>query len=1008
MAAFAQSNPTYILKSFAGTFPTGDGGAAASALLDYPYAAVPDSAGNLYVLDSANYEIRKVTTDGKINRAAILGAYGYDLKLGADGSFYVATDYLIVRIPPSGLPSVVAGTGVEGHTGDGGTATSARIGVVNGLALDSAGNVYFTETSNSYYVREVTTDGKIQTIAGTSSYGFNSDNIPASTALLNYPRGIAVDATGNITIADDNNHRIRRFTVGGNIVTVAGNGSAGQPVNGNATATPLGFPRGLWLDSTGAVYFVDGSYGVVLKLGTDGSLTRVAGNFNSFGSPADGPATAVSLNSPIDVSTDSAGNVYIAETGSHLIRKVTPAGALTTFVGRVHYAGDGGAATAALLNTPTDIALDGRGNTFIADAYNYRIRKVAADGTISTYAGTGTPGTPQSGTPAASNALPFINVMTSDSAGTLYFASATQVWKIGSDGVIRLVAGTGASGNTGDGGAAESATFQSLTGIAVDASGNVYVADNGADRVRLISAATDLVTAYAGTGSRGSTGDGGLATSGLLAFYTNINSPLALDSHGNLYIGDNGNNKIRMVSPQGILTTFAGTGTLGNPDGVPVTSAFADANAMVCDAAGNLYVAGYSFDAIYRISGGTVQRISGTSGISLADGTPALSAAFTAYGLKIDANGDLYAADPAYNVVRKLVLNSPTALTIADGNNQTAQTGQALPKALKVQLNGRAGVGVAGATVTFAVTAGSATLSAASTATDLTGLAGIAVTLGSAPGSVTITATAAGLSPVVFTETATAPPPTCALPAPVITSVNSAGDFGGLASFTSGSWLEIKGSNLAPDTRQWTGNDFKGSLAPTSLDGVSVTVNGNNAAVDYISPQQINIQAPAGSGSGPVKVVVTTSSCSSGSATAQAAALAPGVLAPSSFNIGGTQYLVATLPDGSYVGKPNLIQGVAFRPAAPGDTVTAYGIGFGDVTPAVAPGTIAGAANSIPNLTISFGSIPAGIAYAGLAQGYVGLYWFTFTVPSVPDGDYAITFQVGSTKAQTTYLTVQK
>jgi uncharacterized protein (TIGR03437 family) len=245
---------------------------------------------------------------------------------------------------------------------------------------------------------------------------------------------------------------------------------------------------------------------------------------------------------------------------------------------------------------------------------------------------------------------------------------------------------------------------------------------------------------------------------------------------------------------------------------------------------------------------------------------------------------------------------------------------------------------------------------------------------------------------------------------PVVTSVTSASDFGGGKTFAPGSWLEIKGTNLAQTTRQWTGSDFNGVNAPTSLDGVSVTINGKTAYVGYISPVQINVQAPDDTTAGNVQLSVTTASCTSAGFAVPEAAIAPGLLAPASFKISGTQYLVALFQDGyTFVGNANLIAGVPFRPAAPGDIITAYGVGFGAVTPVSPAGVVASGQDQIPNLTVSFGGTQAQLSYAGLAPGAVGLYQFNIVVPNVADGDYPITFQVGSTTAaQTTYLTVHK
>ena len=998
----------YYLKNFAGAFPLGDGGPATSALLYNPYAAAADTAGNLYILDSNNYRIRKVAPDGKISTYAQINLYGYDLKMAFDGTLYVAGEARVIKISPSGTPTVVAGTGNYGYSGDGGPATSAQVGTASGVVLDGAGNFYFSDYSfPSNRVRMVTTDGKIKTIAGSGGYTFNGDNQLATSANLYFPKGVAVDSSGSVYVADSYNYRIRKFTVGGNITTIAGNGSNGPPVDGPATGR-IGIPSGLWIDASNNLYATDAEYGAVMKIAPDGTMKRVAGNLSPYSVPGDGVATSVSLLSPWNVSMDKSGNLLIAEY-SHRIRKVTPDGNLTTIAGMVHFGGDSDLAVSAILNQPSGLALDGQGNLFIADGYNYRIRKVTPDGTISTIAGTGIPGVPSNGAQATNAAVPYINAMTADGQGNLYIASNYQALKIGTDGIVSVIAGTGANGNGGDGALATAATFRGITGIAVDNSGNVYLADGYANRIRMVAADTGIVTAFAGTGSRGSLGDGALATSASLNLY-GYPAPLAVDKKGNVYIGDGQNYKVRMVS-EGLISTVVGNGSLGLPDGSQAASSpFPGALSMAFDAAGNLYIAA-DYGGTYRLSGGVIRRISGNANNVLVDGTPALSVNFFGTDIKVDGNGDIYAADSENNAIRKLMVNSPSSFVSADGDKQSGQVGQALVRPLKVQLLGRLGFAISGMTVTFAVTSGDATLTATNTQTDGTGSAGVGLVLGNA-GNVVVTATVPGTSLPVVQFTATALP-ICSVAIPKVISANSAGDFGGSTAFAPGSWLEIKGTNLAQSTRLWSGADFKGPSAPTVLDGVSVTINGKPAIVEYVSPGQLNVQAPADATTGPVQLVVATASsasCESVPFTIQEAAVAPGLLAPTSFNIGGKQYLVALFSDGvTYVGNPNLIRGVPFRPAAPGDIITAYGIGFGDVSPAAPPGYIVGGANTLPNLTISFGETPSNVAYAGLAPGTVGEYQFAFTVPTVSDGDYAVTFQLGSTKvSQSLYLTVHR
>jgi uncharacterized protein (TIGR03437 family) len=404
---------------------------------------------------------------------------------------------------------------------------------------------------------------------------------------------------------------------------------------------------------------------------------------------------------------------------------------------------------------------------------------------------------------------------------------------------------------------------------------------------------------------------------------------------------------------------------------------------------------------------GLIRHISGGGTAAPADGVPATqSTGFGGAGIKVDANKDLYVADPTDMTVRKLVYNSPTGLTITGGNSQSGSAGSALPAPLTVMVNGRGGAGVAGATVNFSVTAGAATLSALTVTADASGTAQVTVTLGPAAGSVIVSASIAGstLPSVSFTLFPAAPNPNCTIAPPSITSVRSLSDYGGLPSFASGSWLEVKGSNLAIDSRSWNNADFNGGVAPTSLDGTSVTIDNNAGFVGYISPQQVNVVAPADPFTGQVQITATNCAGTSAAVSIQKNALAPGLLAPGSFNANGKQYLAAQLPDGkTYVGSPG------YAPATPGELLSTVGVGFGPVNPATPPGVAAAGATTIPGLTISFGTAPAPVSYAGLAPGAIGLYQFDFTVPNVTSGDYQIVVNVGGTPMQqVVYLTVQQ
>ena len=1011
------ANYPYVLKTFAGTFPLGDGGPATSALLYAPSAVALDSAGNVFVLDPGNYRIRKISPDGTITTAVQLGHYGYDLKVGRDGSFYLTSEALVFKVTPGGpspfgQETVIAGNGTGG-SGDGIPAVNATLSInTGGIALDSAGNVYFVDADR---VRKVTPDGMIQTVAGTTDPGgYNGDNRTAQTAQLNSPWGLAVDSANSLYIADHLNFRVRKVS-NGNITTIAGTGVSGIPVDGPATTSPLGAPYGLTVDGAGNVYITDIGLFWAIKIGAAGNLTHVAGNgsqSSSFGY-SDGPATASYLYHPEGIAVDGSGTLFVAEAWGDRVRKVA-AGNLQTLAGRLHYGGDGGPAGAALLNEPQDAAIDPKGNVYIADYANYRIRKVVSDGTIGTIAGNGIPDVPDDGVAAAAAPLPDIWAIATDVSGNVYLATTHKVLEVTPAGVVTTIAGTGGFGDTGDTFPANKATFKFITGVAADGAGNVYIADSEANRVRKVSAADGSISAFAGTGKPGFFGDSALAVNAQLNLCYQEPAPLAVDAQGNVYIGDCDNYAVRKVDASGTINTVAGYGAFGSPvDGAQAKSTpLSPPTGITVDGSGNLYIVSELYNAIYRVDAtGMIQRISGGGKAAPADGVPAtLSAGFGGAGIKVDSNKDLYVADPTDMMVRKLVYNSPAGLSITGGNSQSGSAGSTLPAPLKVIVNGRGGAGVAGATVNFSVTSGSATLGALSATTDATGLAQATVTFGPGAGTVVVTASIPGsnVTPVSFTLFATAPNPNCLISPPSITSVRSLSDFGGLPSFASGSWLEVKGSNFAVNSRAWAGTDFLGGLAPTNLDGTSVTIDNVAGFVSYISPQQVNVLAPADPFTGQVQIAATNCAGTSAAVSIQKNAVAPGLLAPGSFNANGKQYLAAQLPDGrTFVGSPG------YTPAHPGDQLSTVGVGFGPVNPATPIGTAAAGATSIAGLTMSFagatGLAPAAVSYAGLAPGAIGLYQFNFTVPSVTSGDYQVLVNVGGTPTQqVVYLTVQQ
>jgi sugar lactone lactonase YvrE len=595
----------YVFKQFAGAFPLGDGGAAVQALLYNPVATQLDSAGNVYILDQSNFRIRKVATNGTISTFAEIKVDGVplaasDMKRGPDGSFYVSTPGRILKISSAGVVGTLAGSATTGTSPDGTSASQANLSQrLSGIALDSAGLVYFAEDSR---VRRIKADGTLETVAGTATAGFDGDNKPATSARLNYPVGIVLDASNNLYIADYLNYRIRKVA-GGTITTIAGNGTLGVPAAGSAAASALGTPTGLTLDSAGNLLAVDSAYFLVLKI-SGGNLSLLAGS-GTF-SYSDGPALGTYLYGPVGITADSSGNLYVAEKTSHRVRKI--AGSTTsTIAGRLHFAGDGGPATSAILNQPIDVALDPQGIAAIVDSENFRVRRVAANGVINTIAGTGLPALPVNGAQAAGSSVPKMSAATYDSQGNLYLATTdpslfgSRILRIDAAGAITRFAGNGTYASSGNGGLATAASFQYITGLAADLTGNLYVGDSLAHVVRRISPA-GIVTAFAGTGAAGFSGDSGPASAAALNLTGGV--PLPVDRAGNVFIGDGGNNRVRRVDTSGAITTYAGNGTAGLcTDGAQAgASPLYAAAGLTADTSGNLYIAPRAGGVWWRVN----------------------------------------------------------------------------------------------------------------------------------------------------------------------------------------------------------------------------------------------------------------------------------------------------------------------------------------------------------------------------------------------------------------------
>ena len=590
------------------------------------------------------------------------------------GDLYIAGEYRVFKVDGDGIISTIAGTGripgrgTSGYNGDGIPAIEADLSNPSAVAVDSDGNVYIADRDNGR-IRKVDSAGIITSVAGGGSLSFDDEGDLAVNGRLGHPADIAFNENGDLYIADSDYHRIRKIDTNGIITTVIGNcTSASCPGSfsgdgGLASAAGLNFPSGIAFDASGNLYIADTGNNRVRKVDGNGIITTVAGNGLAGFSGDGSEATSAELSSPSAVAVDAAGNLYINDGvagsyyfpnyGNHRVRKVDASGIITTIVGNgvAGFSGDGEAAINALLNYPSGLAFDGDGNLFIADRGNNRIRMVGADEKIVTVVGNGWNGVIGDGNSAILAMLDSPSGLAIDAAENLFISDTqnNRIRKVDADGIITTFAGIGddpALSGTGDGEPASGAQIYSPEGIAVDAGGNLYIADG---TIRKVDAA-GIITTVAGNGAMGPgySGDGGPATSAQLSDPHGV----AVDAVGNMYISDTGNNSIRKVNTNGIITTVVGNGTsyvgvLNHPLGITV------------DADGNLYIADTYNNVVRRLSPtGILTTVAGNGSASFSgDGGLAIKAGLDApSAVVVDSAGNLYILD-AYNQRVRRVIN---------------------------------------------------------------------------------------------------------------------------------------------------------------------------------------------------------------------------------------------------------------------------------------------------------------------------------------------------------------
>ncbi len=535
-----------------------------------------------------------------------------------------------------------------------------------GVAADSQGNLYVADSFNAT-IRKVTSAGIVTTLAGLAG-NTGSTNATGSAARFNNPTDVAVDANGIVYVADNSNHLIRKITPEGIVTTLVGSaGSPGSADGTNGTAR-FYYPAGVAVDQNGNLFVADSYNHTIRKVTPAGVVTTMAGSAGQAGD-ADGTGNAARFNNPTGVAVDNAGNLYVADNGNHTIRVVAPSGAVTTLAGKPGVSGSAnGSGGAARFNRPFDLDLGTDGNLYVADTYNHTIRVVTLAGKVTTLAGSaGNSG----GTDGAGNAARFTypTGLAFDSNGHLQVADFgdNTIRDVTTDGVVSTLAGT--PGNLGDAdGAGNDARFRYPAGLARDADGNVYVADLANHTLRKITPAGEVTTLAGKPGVPGSANGTGSA-----ARFFNPTG-LAMDADGNLYVADSHNQTIRKVTSAGKVTTFAGSaGKTGSADGSGSNARFYNPFDVAVDADGNVFVADAWNHTIRKITpGGAVSTLAGSAGHSgSADGSGSAASFFYPEGVAVDQDGNVYVADNGNNTIRKITPDGAVTTLAGKANNNS-------------------------------------------------------------------------------------------------------------------------------------------------------------------------------------------------------------------------------------------------------------------------------------------------------------------------------------------------
>jgi hypothetical protein len=645
--------------------------------------------------------------DGLVSAAAFNGPR--EIAADSSGNIYVAdtVNHLIRKITPQGVVSTLAGSsGVSGSAN--GTGAAAQFNSPYGLAVNSTGEVFVADREN-HTIRKITPAGVVTTFAGQATVAGSTDGIGAA-ALFNNPSALAFDSLGNLFVAEFGNNVIRKILPNGTVSLYAGTVSGfGQAPNPGVRATAqFCNPQGLGIDSQNNIYVADTCNHVIQKIsGLIDDVSIFAGSAGSVGN-ANGVGTVARFNNPYGIAVDSTNNLYVADAVGRTVRKITTGAAVTTLAGasNVEGATDGTGGNASFT---TLWGLVVSNNTiFAADASNNNIRQITLGGTVTTWAGVASQTGSTDATGIASR-FSFPYAVAYDTNGNAFIADRRNhtVRKVTMAGVVTTVAGTaGLAGSVdGTGGTGGTALFDNPTGIAVDAVGNIYVAESGNHTIRKITHDFTQVTTFAGAASVGGATDGPRAN----ARFLNPEA-LALDSAGNLYVADTGNSTVRKITAlTGAVSTLAGTaGTYGSQDGTGGAASFGTLFGVTVDASGNVFVTDNDFNIIRKISpAGVVTTLAGTAGtVGTTNATGAAARFNQLFGIAIDSAGNLYVTDAGNSLVRKISSAGVVTTVAGTAGSSGIQMGN-----LPGVLSGMAGLAIHGSKMLLLINNGAVLVS---------------------------------------------------------------------------------------------------------------------------------------------------------------------------------------------------------------------------------------------------------------------------------------------------------